>query len=112
TDGVRQLGVLLKPFASPAVQFWNQVRLFLDQMSLQDVGKEVVVSVPLALIVQRDNEEVATFERLQDAPAAFVRGDHIAEGAAQPAENRGLQQEASDRGRLPFQNLLDQVIHN
>ena len=51
----------------------HQLGRLVQQPRLQDVGEEVVVAVPPALVVQRDQEQVAALQRLQHRPAAGLR---------------------------------------
>ena len=60
-------------------------------MRLENFGEEVVIAIPLALIVKRDDEQVAALQGLQHPSAIFLAGDGIAQRAAQPVENGGLQ---------------------
>ena len=66
----------------------------------QDVGEEVVVAIPPALVVQRDDEQVAALQVLERPLPCFwpVTASHRA--AAQRVEDRGLQQEVADALRL------------
>ena len=41
------------------------------EVGAQDIGKQVVIAVPAALVVQRHDEEVAAFEGLQPELAAL-----------------------------------------
>ena len=49
-------------------------------------------------------------QRLEHRLAAALAGDGIAQRAAQPVEDRGLQQEVADLLGLALQDLLDQVV--
>ena len=44
------------------------VGLLVQQTRPQHVGEEVVIAIPVAAVVQRDDEEVAALQRLQHAP--------------------------------------------
>src|SRR3712207_7391344 len=79
-------------------------------MGLQDVGEQVVVAVPPAAVVERDEKQVRPVEGLQRLPTVVPAGDRVAQRAAQPAEDRGLQQKGPDLLRLALQHLLDQVV--
>ena len=69
-----------------------------------------MVAIPLAAVVERDQEQVCAIERLEHGLAAVLTGDGIAQWAAQPAQDRGLQQEAPNMIGLTLQDLLDQVV--
>src|SRR5674476_194032 len=62
----------------------------------QHVRKEMVVAILLAAVIERDQEEVSPIQSLQHCPAAVLAGDGIAQWAAEPVQDRGLQQEAAD----------------
>ena len=109
-DGLGPLAVLLVPLARPPVQLRDAVGLLVEQARPQHVGEQVVVAIPLAPVVERDEEQVRPIERLQHGLAAVLAGDGIAQRAAQPVQDRGLQQEAPDVLGLALQDLLDQVV--
>ena len=52
----------------------DPVGLLLEQVRAQDVGEQVVVAVPAALVVERDEEQVGPVEGDEPrAPAALAR---------------------------------------
>ena len=61
-------------------------------------------------VVEGDQEQVPSIERIQHRLAAVVAGDCVTQRAAQPAQDGGLQQEAPDTVRLTLQDLFDQVV--
>ena len=67
------------------MQARHLVRLLVEQARLQYVGKQMVVAIPLAAVIQGDQEQVAPVQRLQHGLAAALPGDRIAQRAAQPA---------------------------
>ena len=79
---------------------------------MEHVGEEVVVAVPVAPVIQRDEEEVAALQGRQPRAAARLAGDGVAQRAAQPVQDGGVQQEAAHRRGLALQHLLDQVVHD
>ena len=84
------------------------------QALAQQVGEQVVVAVPAALVVKRDDKQVAALNGLQRRLAGpGVRLQHgIAQRAAQPVKDGGAQQEGLDFRRLAAQHLLHQVIQD
>ena len=56
SDRLGRLAVLLIPLARPPVQIRNVVGLFVEQVRLQHIREELVVAVPLATVVERDQE--------------------------------------------------------
>ena len=81
-------------------------------MRREHVGKEVVIAIPVALVIQRHDKEVASLQGLQAHAAPRLAGDGIAQRAIQPVENGGLEQEAADRFGLTLQDLFDQIVHD
>ncbi len=77
----------------------NVLGLLVQQARLQHVGEEVVVAIPPTPVVERDEEQVPSIERLQRRLAAALAGDGVAQRPAQPGQDRGLQQEAPDVAR-------------
>ncbi len=67
------------------------LRLRLHQVRLQHIGEKVVIAIPLALVVERDDKQVAALQGLQHSPAIFLPSDSIAQRPTQPVENGGLQ---------------------
>ena len=49
------------PFTGPLLQGGNLIGQFLLQIGAQDIGKEVMVAKPLALVIERHEKEVAPF---------------------------------------------------
>ena len=85
-----------KPGSSAAVEGGHSVWLGLRQVAAQELGKEVVVAVPVPLLVERDDEEVGLFQLLEGAlprpsPGSRRYAHHcIAKQPAQPVEDSGL----------------------
>ena len=111
-DGSGRQGVALVPRAGPAVQHRRAIRQLPQQARLQDLGEEVVIAHPLAAVVEGHDEQVAPLQRLQHGFAAFLPGDGIAQRAAQPVQDRGLQQEGAHAFRLAQKHLLHQVVQH
>ncbi len=78
----------------------------------EHVGEEVVVAVPGAVIVERDDEEVGPLELLERRSTARPTGDGIAERPGERLQDRGLEQEAADVVALAFEHLPDQVVED
>ena len=109
-DGLGGFAVGGVPSAGSSVQFVDQVRVFVGQSCAEHVGEQVVIPVPVASIVERDEEQVRTVELFQRRSPVGSRGDRVAESAGQAVEHRGLQQERSDRFGLAVEHLLDEVV--
>ena len=72
----------------------------------------MVVAVPVALLVERRQEQVGTFQILQHLLAIAPSGKRIAERAAELLENRRLEQKISHVFRLSLEHLLSQVVQH
>src|SRR3712207_7585549 len=71
-----------------------------------------MVAKPVALIIQRNGKQVASFQGLQNRLALLLLvGNGVAQRATQPLENGGLEQEAPDTFGLTLQDLFDQIVH-
>ena len=66
----------------------------------------MVVAIPPATVIQRDQEQVSSLQRLQHGLAAPLPGDRIAQWAAQPLQDGGLLQELLDMLGLALEHLL------
>src|SRR3712207_5994297 len=90
-DSIGRQTVLLVPLARAPMQGRYLTGLLRHQMRRENFGKEVMVAIPVALVIQRNDEEVASLEGLQSSVAFLLVGDGIAQRATQPVENGGLQ---------------------
>ena len=66
------------------------IGLRLPQVRLENFGEKVVITMPLTLIVKRDEEQIATFQDIQHFFAIFPPSDRIAQGTHKLIENSGL----------------------
>ena len=69
-----------------------------------------MVAIPLAAVIQRDQEQVSALQRRQLGLATVLAGDGIAQRAAQPVQDGGLQEEVLDMLGLALQDLLGQEV--
>ena len=98
------------PGAGASVQPGNVVGLLGVQACSQDVGEQMVVPVPGALVVEGNEEEVVAVEVLQRPGAVGAPGDGISEGAGKPVQNGRVQQEVPDGSRLTGEDLVGEVV--
>ena len=110
--GIGQQPVLGEPSAGRGVQLTDPVGMPGGQTGTQRVGEEVVVAVPPALVVERDDEQVLALERLQHRLTVGATGQGVAEAAGHLVEHGGVEQERAHLVRLPAQNLLDEVVED
>ncbi len=92
------------------MQVGQVVRPLLQQVRAQDVAEQVVVAVPLPTVVERYDEQVGALQRLEHGPAAAPAGHGVAERAAEPLEDRGVEQEPAYVVGLAGEDLLDEVV--
>ena len=106
--------MILVPGAGPAMELWHGVRPLALQRRTQDVGEEVMVSVPRAFVVERDDEQVRAFESLQHGLPRTGRdaGHGVAKGTAQSVEDRRVQQEGARVLRLRAEHFVRQVVQD
>ena len=92
------------------MQLVDSLGLLVQQSRPQHVGEEVVVAVPEAAIVERDEEEVGPIEPLEHRLPAAATGHGIAQRSGEPVHDRGLEQEAPDFIGLALEHLLGEVV--
>jgi hypothetical protein len=83
-----------------------------EEVRGQDLREQVVVAVPAAGAVQRDEEQVGAVQVLEHVLAGGVAGDGLAQRATQPVEDGGLEQEGANLRRLSAEHLFGQVVHD
>jgi hypothetical protein len=83
--------MLVVPRAGAPVQGGDLVRQLGTQMRREHVGKEVVIPVPVARVIEWDDKEVPPVERLQPRGALGLARNGIAQRAVQAVENGGLE---------------------
>ena len=88
----------------------QSVGLFVEQARVQNVGEEMVVAIPLAPVVEGDQEQVSPIEGLEHGLAAGLGGDGFAQRPVQSAQDGGVQQEGPKIFGLALQDLLGQVV--
>ena len=112
-DGVGQQAVLGVPVGWPrACSSPTRSACSGGQPGAQRVGEEVVVAVPPALVVERDDEQVLALEGLEHRLTVGAAGQRVAEAAGQLVEHGGVEQERAHLVRLAVQHLLDEVVED
>ena len=64
-------------------------RALLFQMCQEYFGKEVMIAIPVAPVIQWNDKEIASLQGLQLHVSFILAGDGIAQRAIQPVENGG-----------------------
>src|SRR5512134_2853589 len=101
--------MLLVPRAGAPVQRGYQIGLLRSQMRSEHLGKQVMIAIPLALVIQWHNKEVAALQRFEEylgfgigdwglgvrgsipSSQSPVPNQRITQRAMQPVENRSLE---------------------
>ena len=85
-DGLGTVIVLLVPLTRPTMQLRLESRVFVDQPRLEDVTEQVVVPIPETPVVERDEEQVGSFERVEHRLRVVPLHDGVAEFGGQAAQ--------------------------
>ena len=97
--------ILLVPCACPPVQTRYLIGLLRHQVNTEDIGKKVVIAIPVAPVIQRDDKEVAPLQGFQPFASSRLSGDHITQWTAQAVEDGGLEQKTANGFGLAPQDL-------
>ena len=118
--------ILLQPGGRPDMQAGDQIGLRLLQPGAQQIGKEVVIAIPRALIIQGHQKEVCPFQVFQNGSrigreseiGSLLSTFHLESrlshhrGGLSGAPKSRLQKKMLDFWRLAGQDLLQQVVQN
>ena len=104
--------VLLEPLARSLMQNRYLIGMLRHQMRREYFGKEVVIAIPVASVIQRHHKEIASLQGFQARAAPWIAGHCIAQRAIEAVENGRLEQKAANRLRLTLQDLFDQIVHD
>ena len=74
------------PVARPAVQFCHPVGLLVEKSRPDDIAEEMVVPIPGAAVVERNEEQVRSIQLVEDGLGVVLAGHRRAERAGEPAE--------------------------
>ena len=109
-DGAWRIAVGRQPVGGPAVHRCHAVRILATQVRAQHVGEQLVVPVPLASVVQWDEEQVGPLQLTQHRGSVGSPGDRVAQRAGEAVEDARVEQKGADVRRKPVQHLVDQVV--
>src|SRR5215218_5617113 len=98
----------LQPLVRPSAQGGHQVGLGALELEEQQLGEEMVVAVPLALLVQGYYEQVGASELAQEPGGTLPARHRVAKGSRHRPQNRGLEQKLPHFLRKDSQDLLSQ----
>ena len=109
-DGRVRLSLLGEPLVRALVELGDEPGLALRELGAEQVGEELVVAVPLAAVVERNQEEVRALELRQARRRAPPPGHRVAERSRERVEDRGLEQEVPLARVQRAENDLGQVV--
>src|SRR5690348_4923466 len=88
------------------------VNLFGRKPAAQKFSKEMMVAIPVALVIQRDEEQVALLQLLEHVLTIRALRHSIAERPTELVKKRGVEQEGLSAFLLPLEDLFGQVIEH
>ena len=91
--GGDRVALAVVPPARARVQARDELGALVPQVRLEHVAEQVVVAVPPATVVERDEEQVRPLQRLEHRLAAGPLERGVAEFGAERVEDRGGRQE-------------------
>jgi len=103
--------MLLEPRCCPLMQPLHLLGSSLAQAFLQELRKERMVAIPLALLVEGHQKEVVPFRLLKQRLRLAAAGHRRTQWGTEPLEQRGLEQEALHGFWLAAQHLLGQEVN-
>ena len=80
------------------------------RLQSEPFGEEVMVTEPLAAVIERDDEQVQSVEVLDQRLGVVDARDGLAQGCVEAIEDRGGQQETAQRCGQLAKDLVAQVI--
>ena len=109
-DGRLRQTVRLVPGRRPGVELGDHLRLPPHQLGVEQLPEEVVVAVPLAPSVERDHQQVAALQTIEHAAGLPAAHGGVAEGTAEPVEDRAAGEERHVGPRDAVEELRTQVV--
>src|SRR5215204_921216 len=92
-NGVFEQSLLLEPGAGPSVQHGHEVRTTPFELVEQQVGEQVMVTIPPTIFVERNDEQIGTGELIQKLPGALPTNYLITKRTRHLAQHRSLEHE-------------------
>ena len=102
--------VIAMPLVGPAVELRREARLAVLELDQQQLREEVMEAVPLAPVVERDEEEVAARERVEPFGSAPLLVHRVAQRTAQPIKDRSAEHQRLLRGIVRLEHLFHEEI--
>jgi hypothetical protein len=98
------------PRAGASVQNREGIRFGRCQLVLEELAEQMVIPVPLAPGVERDEQQIRMFEFGEQRGRIRLACRRVAERPAEALQNRCPQQERPQLGRLPGEDLGRQIV--
>ena len=102
--------VLVAPRGRPLADPAGGGRVDRGELQLEQLAEEMVVAVPLAVRVERDEEAVAALQLPQPLGGVGAAEHRVAERCAEASEHRGLEQEAAGVPVERVEHLAGEVV--
>ena len=109
-DGAGGLAVGDEPLGGPHVPRPLEVGTGHPELAPQELREQVVVAEPLALVVERDDEEVLGLDPAEQRAGVVPTGDVGAQVGPQALEHRRRQEELAHVVGLAQQDLVEQEV--
>ena len=77
-DRIGRRTILLVPLARPQMQGSNLIGLHLQQIRMENICEKMVIAIPLSLIIEWNDKQVAALKGLQRLSAISLPGEGIA----------------------------------
>ncbi|MCY1218547.1 hypothetical protein D9M68_442290 [compost metagenome] len=92
------------------MQLRRAARCLRGQPVLQEAGEETVVAVPVALGVEREQQQVGALEVVEHLARVAAAGERIAQRCAELAEHAGVEQEGAAGAGLPREDVFGKEL--
>ncbi len=100
----------LEPVSCAVVQVGDAAGVLVGEAGPEDIAEQVVVPVPAATVIERDQEQVRPFKGVENHLRVASPGHRSTQVRREPAQDRGLQQEDSDVVGLTIEDLIREVV--
>ena len=110
--GLVQMAVGEQPTRRAGMETAHPIRDVAADAVAQQFREEVVVPVPLAGAIERDEEQRSTLDLVEAVAGGTLAGHGIAQLRGEPLEDRCLEEEPGDLGVLLVDDLLDEVLRD
>src|SRR5215207_3100677 len=101
---------LLEPLARPLVEDRHELGSGAVHLVAQEFGEKVMVTIPLPMVVQRNDKQVRVFQLAQEPPGVLRTRNRLAQGCRQSLQYRALEQKLPLFLRQGRQDLLCQEL--